>query len=323
MMPRTRPEPAAVHVLPADLESLAERHLGPSTLVADLSWPYEGSEVYRVRDACGVDHIVKRLINDQFYAREAAGHAWARALGPGRGARLEAADPVLRAVIVTFLPGEPMTGVIPADREIAAYRQAGHLLALLHQAEPPMPDTAVLDRLVGRSEQQLAKAARELTGRQRDLARRAATLLADLAPELRAVPTHGDFQPRNLLLDPASGTVAVIDFEKTALAPPVRDLVRLEGGVFARRAKTRAAFYDGYGRELEPAERRALRAWVILDSVSALAWGIPNTDGETVQQPATSSEIRDSSTSTSVSTSTSTSDRCAEPCAFGGGLQPS
>ena len=268
--------------LPAALTAFAERTLGPCTPVADLSWPYEGSEVYRVRDRHGVDHILKRLINDRFYGMEVAGYRWAPVLGPGRAPRLEAADPTLRAVIVSFLPGAPMLGVIDPVAEARAYREAGRLLALLHAAEPPVPDTAMLDRLLERSEQQLAKAAGELNAAQHELARRAARVLAQLAPGLRASPTHGDIQPRNLLLDPASVTLALIDFEKAGIAPPVRDLVRLEAGIFTGRPQLRAAFYEGYGRELDPVETLALRAWVVLDSVSALAWGIPNGDHEIV-----------------------------------------
>ena len=52
---------------PVELADFAARSLGPCTLVAELSWPYEGSEVYCIRDARGVDHILKRLINDRFY----------------------------------------------------------------------------------------------------------------------------------------------------------------------------------------------------------------------------------------------------------------
>lgn len=279
------PRPAsgnASPVLPAELAAFASALLGPCTLVADLSWPYEGSEVYRIRDAHGTDHIVKRLINDRFYGMEVAGYRWAPALGPGCAPRLEAADPQLRAVILSFLPGRPMLGVIEPVLEVRAYRQAGRLLALLHAAEPPALETALIDRLLARSEQQLAKAAAELGPVQQDLARRSARLLAEITPDLRCVPTHGDIQPRNLLLDPVSGTLALIDFEKAGIAPPVRDLVRLEAGIFASRPELRAAFYDGYGRALEPVEHRALRAWVILDSVSALAWGIPNGDHEVV-----------------------------------------
>ena len=268
--------------LPAELAGLATASLGPCTPVADLSWPYEGSEVYRIRDARGVDHILKRLVNEQFYGMEVAGYRWTRALGPGRAPRLEAADPALRAVIVSFLPGAPMLDKIDPAVEARAYQQAGRLLALLHSAEPPALDTEVLKRLLERSEQQLAKAAGELNPAQQELARRAAALLAEIGPDLRAVPTHGDLQPRNLMLDPDRGTVALIDFEKAALAPPVRDLVRLEAGVFTGKPAQRHAFYDGYGRGLDPVEVRALRAWVVLDSVSALAWGIPNHDDEIV-----------------------------------------
>lgn len=266
----------------ADLTAFVATAVGPCTLVADLSWPYEGSEVYRIRDAHGVDHILKRLINDRFYGMEVAGYRWAPALGPGRAPILEATDPPLRAVIVSFLPGAPMLGEIEPGLETRAYRQAGRLLALLHAAEPPVPETALLERLLDRSEQQLAKAATELDAGQRTLARRAAHVLAELAPDFRGVPTHGDIQPRNLLLDPDSGRLALIDFEKAGIAPPVRDLVRLEAGVFTGRPRLSAAFYDGYGRELDPVESLALRAWVVLDSVSALAWGIPNGDHEIV-----------------------------------------
>lgn len=269
-------------VLPADLASFAGTALGPCTLVADLSWPYEGSEVYRIRDTRGVDHVIKRLINDRFYGMEVAGYRWAPSLGPGRAPRLEAADPQLRAVIVSFLPGAPMLGEIEPGLETRAYLQAGRLLALLHAAEPPVLETALLERLLERAEGQLAKAAAELTAAQRQLARRAAAVLAGLSAGLAACPTHGDVQPRNLLLDPATGMLALIDFEKAGYAPPVRDLVRLEAGIFAGRPELREAFYDGYGRGLDPVETLALRAWVVLDSVSALAWGIPNGDHEIV-----------------------------------------
>ena len=268
---------------PAELADFASRVLGPCRLIADLSWPYEGSEVYRIRDAHGVDHILKRLINDRFFRMEVDGYQLAPALGAGRAPRLEVADEDLLAVIVTFLPGRPMLGEIDPAIEIPAYRQVGELLALLHASRPATSETAVLERLLERADGQLAKAADELTAAQHALARRAAAVLTDLTPDLSAVPTHGDLQARNVLLDPSTATVALIDFERAALAPAVRDLVRLEPGVL-RRPQLRAAFYDGYGRDLDPAGQHALRAWVVLDSVSALAWGIPNGDTEIVQR---------------------------------------
>lgn len=269
--------------LPTELAAFAQHVLGPLTETADLSWPYQGSEVYRVTDAHGTKHVVKRLENNRFYAMEVAGYRWAPTLGPGCAPRLEAADPDLRAVIATFLPGQVLTGVeLDPGEEREAYRQAGELLALLRRAEPARTDTAVIDRLIGRSEQQLLNAERELTRAQHELAREAARVLAELAPQLTSVPSHGDFQPRNLLFDRERGQVAVIDFERAAFAPAVRDLVRLESGVFTHRPRARAAFYRGYGAVLAPIERHALNAWMILDAVSGLAWGIPNGDADVV-----------------------------------------
>lgn len=192
---------------------------------------------------------------------------------------------MLRAVIVTFLPGAPMLGGIDPVIEAEAYRHMESLLARLHAAEPPALDTAVIDRMLARSEQQLAKAVGELSTLQESLARRAAALLAELAPSLASAPTHGDLQPRNVSLDPGRGTVALIDFEKAALAPPVRDLMRLERGVFTSRPALRGAFDAGCGCELEPVELLALRAWVVLESVSALAWESPTTTTRSSHEP--------------------------------------
>jgi aminoglycoside phosphotransferase (APT) family kinase protein len=94
-------------------------------------------------------------------------------------------------------------------------------------------------------------------------------------------------RPRNLLIDPDTGRVSVIDFERAALAPAARDLVRLETGVFTRSRVARSAFYAGYGRTLARLETTALRAWVILDAASALAWALAHHDAHLLEHART------------------------------------
>jgi Ser/Thr protein kinase RdoA (MazF antagonist) len=265
--------------LPIELAAFVQDRLGEVRVVADLSWPYEGSEVYRIRDEDGTEHILKRLINDTFYARETAGYAWASALGPESAPRLEAADPHLRVVVTTFLPGVLLKeAYLDPARSAKAYRQIGEVLRRLHDSAAPVGDSDVIDRLVAQTDTHLERVGAELDAAQHDRIYRAAQQLATAAASMPAVPTHGDFWPRNLLIDMDSGKVAVIDFERAALAPAVRDLVRLETGVFARSLAARDAFFAGYGRDLAPVETRALRAWAVLDALSALAWALAYND---------------------------------------------
>jgi len=62
---------------------------------------------------------------------------WTPALGTGRAPRLLAADPDLRAVLITALPGQIARGAhIPEADEPEIHRQAGMLLRRLHSASP-------------------------------------------------------------------------------------------------------------------------------------------------------------------------------------------
>ncbi|MFD1212912.1 phosphotransferase, partial [Arthrobacter sp. GCM10027362] len=82
--------------------------------------------------------------------------------------------------------------------------------------------------------------------------------------------THGDYQPRNWLVD--GGRLAVIDYGRAGYRPWVTDLVRLEHGVFAPDGgPLRAAFYAGYGRDPEEEPE----AWLLdnlLQSLGTVVW---------------------------------------------------
>lgn len=264
--------------MPAALADFAERVLGPTRAVADHSWPYPGSEVHRVQTPDGTKYIVKQLQNRRFFGRELTGYSWTPALGPGRAPTLVAADPDIRAVILSILPGlmlKPDAGLASED-EPDAFEQAGALLARLHRAVEPRYDTSTIDRLVARTDDHVRRAGAELNAAQYDLVYAQAETLQSIAPRLISVASHGDYQRRNLLWQPGARTLGVIDFERAELAPAVRDFVLLESDAFLDRPDLKTAFVRGYGRELDPLETRALGAWIILDAVSALAWGSEN-----------------------------------------------
>jgi thiamine kinase-like enzyme len=83
------------------------------------------------------------------------------------------------------------------------------------------------------------------------------------------VPTHGDWQPRNWLVD-ADGTVRVIDLGRADLRPAATDLARVDAQDFRRDPALEAAFLDGYGTD-----PRSPGLWLrtrLREAISTAAW---------------------------------------------------
>jgi hypothetical protein len=108
-------------------------------------------------------------------------------------------------------------------------RRAGAWLARLHAVTDtglaPLPadfEASKAEEYVSR----LSLAHPPLTWQLRDIQRRLLPLL-DAAAAGELVPTHGDYQPKNLHLD--AERFVVIDFDRAALAPAARDLGHFVG----------------------------------------------------------------------------------------------
>ncbi len=258
------------------LESFAARAAGPPVTIADRSWPREGSRVWELASASGERFYLKQHQSQRFHEREmTAYHLWTPALGTGRAPRLLAADPRLRAILITALPGQIACGPhIPEADEPEIHRQAGMLLRRLHSASTA-PGTG---RVAARAEEHIARAGALLGAEDAQLVRHHAARLPETARCLPVVPTHGDAQPKNFLWDPGSRQVALIDFERAEPGLAIRDLVRLEYGAWDGKPFLRDAFLDGYGRALTAGEDSALRDLAALDAVSAIQWGSANND---------------------------------------------
>ena len=268
--------------LPGQLAALARHVTGEIAEVADRSWQREGSAVWEIADAAGGCWFVKRHSSERFHQREVAAYRhWTAALGPGRAPDLAAADSQMLAIVISGLPGQIALNLrLAGDDERELHRQAGELLRRLHNAAPPVPGGPGLRQGVQRVDEHLSRASALLTPPEIALVRRCAAELPALAPELPAVPTHGDAQLRNWLWNQATRQLAMIDFERAETGPAVRDLVRLEYGPWDQRPDLRASFLDGYGRALAHAEEQALPRLAALDALSGLQWGTANGDRE-------------------------------------------
>ncbi len=96
------------------------------------------------------------------------------------------------------------------------------------------------------------------------------------------MPTHGDFQLHNPLLD-ENGSLSVIDCERSEPGPAIRDLVRLSEA-WATQPLLHDAFMHGYGRALTPAEEERFVIDSALDTLSRIQYGATHADTETQQR---------------------------------------
>ncbi|MFD5032101.1 phosphotransferase enzyme family protein [Streptomyces sp. NPDC058220] len=271
-------------ILPPSLRAWAERLLGPLSAVHDASQPRENSRVWEVTGSHGRRFFLKQSPSPKSYERETFGYQSAvPALGFGRAPQLVESDARHLALLLTAVPGTPLSqlALTPSEHR-AAHRQFGALLRRLHGADK-MPAQgrreaeAAAERTAADVEEHLARAGDLLTDDRRTLVRRSADHVRGLSERLTSAHIHGDAQERNALW---SGQLAVIDFERSRYAPAVQDFVRLACGPWQDRGELRTAFFQGYGRPLTEAERYALPCLAALDAASCLAYGPAHGDDE-------------------------------------------
>ena len=257
---------------PRDLPSAAQQRLLDAWLpgaevVHDHSWGLTERAVLEVTQA-GQRYIVKAGgSGDHHMDREIHAHrTW---LNPwtsrGRAPRLVHADVGEHLLVTAHLPGRLVLDSEHVD-DPETYRQAGELLALLHDqgvaVEDPDHEARENRRCLAWLEtpHRIAPAVQE----------RLRSIVATWpTPVTTLVPTHGDWQPRNWLVDD-HGVVSVIDLGRAALRPAMTDLSRLHVQQFRGHPELEQAFLDGYGAD--PREPEAWHRTLVREAVSTAAW---------------------------------------------------
>lgn len=246
--------------------------LPDAVLIADLSWGVVDSTVLRVRSA-GEEFVVKAFGASQAHMmrRELQAHReWVAPLrARGASSRVMHHDQDAGLLITSYLPGILVQDT-PSERDPGTYHQAGELLAALHgQVSRPDPDhlateTARLERWWSQPHRipraQVAAIRRHL----------AAAHAASADQEWVAVPTHGDYTPRNWLIH--DGVVAVIDFGRAGWRPAITDFARLASRQFLGRGDLEEAFLAGYGCDPRAEVGPAWTALLIREAVGVAAW---------------------------------------------------
>ncbi|WP_022917790.1 phosphotransferase [Ruania albidiflava] len=239
----------------------------PGALVqADLSWGLVGTTVLDVLAADGTRCIVKAGgPKDHHLEREI--HAHLHWLSPwtatGHAPQLLHRDREAKLLVTRYLPGVLVQGH-PAEDRADTYAQAGALLASFHGQHRSVDP--------GHEDAQNRRTLAWLAGEHRipdaETARLQKLIASWPTPPATLVPTHGDWQPRNWLID--DGTVRVIDFGRAALREPMTDLARLAARQFRDRPDLEAAFFSGYGPD--PREVHAWRRVQLREAVGTAVW---------------------------------------------------
>jgi thiamine kinase-like enzyme len=245
---------------------LLQGWLPGAVLVRDHSWGLVGTTVLEVLQ--GQDRLAVKAGNadDHHIAREVRAHAlWLEPwTSTGHAGRLRHSDPDAKLIVTEFLPGKLVLGHPSAD-EPDTYRQAGALLARLH-SQTNASDSRYEARENAKSLGWLDRShtiAPEVEKRLR------AEIASWPTPVTAVVPTHGDWHPRNWLID-YQGVVRVIDFGRADLRPAASDFARLAAQEFRRDPRLEAAFLEGYGAD--PREPRAWGRIRVREAIGTAVW---------------------------------------------------
>ena len=242
-------------------------------VVADLSWGLVDTIVLELVSNQG--HLIVKAggVADGHIARELRAHRewldpW---VSTGHAPVLMFADEAAKILVTRYLPGILVEGTDAQD-DAESYRQAGSLLAGFH-LQLSVFDDEWNDKSRARVERYLALPHRI----DPVIVRR---VLGEVSNWPGGggfvVPTHGDWQPRNWLID--DNVVRAIDFGRADLRPPIEDFVRLARQDFARDPALETAFIEGYGSD--PREPAAWRRALLGEAVGTAVWAFGVGDEE-------------------------------------------
>ena len=235
-------------------------------VLADHSWGLVDTVVLHIASRQGQAIVKAAGPNNHHIGREIAAHRnWTRPwLARGAIGSLLHSSEEERMLSVDYLPGRLVQDVPDAAGDPETYRQAGVLLAAFHGQATKVDH-----------EYESAADAKALAWLDRDhrieppteAKLRSAIATHDHSP-VALVPTHGDWQTRNWLVD--HGTIRVIDLGRAEWRPALTDFARLSRREWEGRPDLEAAFLEGYG--YDPRDAAAWRATLLREAIGTAVW---------------------------------------------------
>ena len=236
-------------------------------LVTDFSWGLLDTRVLHVR-AGHDDYVVKAGgAGNRHIPREITAHlSYTSVLvNLGRTAPAIATDRALNVLLLGYQSGIPVEGR-PEEFAVHVHRQAGEVLQAFH-VQSSRADQDYEREETNKFLTRLDRADTIPSG-MRDDARR--ILTAYRPGTVVTVPTHGDWQPRNWLIDDAR--LRVIDFGRFDLRPAATDWTRLAANQWRADPALEAAFIDGYGSD--PRFGPEWRMHLLREAIGTVVWAV-------------------------------------------------
>ncbi len=239
--------------------------LGNIAVVGDLSWHLTDTKVLHLRTTqqdlilkTGGErnhHISRELRAHQGYTDSLKAH--------GLASEMLFFNEKLRVMVFEYLPGVLCEG---SEHEFdpAIFRQAGSALKRFHSQGSRL-DRGYEERLMEKFRRLLAHDHRISFSHSQQIER---ILDAHEPQSALLVPTHGDWQPRNWLID--HGKLRAIDFGRFEFRPAASDLARLASQQFIGRAELESAFLEGYG--VDPREEPSWAMMLLREAIGTAVW---------------------------------------------------
>lgn len=264
--------------VPALLE-LSYRVLGSEISFRFAGWDHGESQIWEANNTAGKRAFLKSHRQHKKFQQELYAYRnWCPAL-TGRVPQLLAVrEEAPHALLLSALPGTPLENQqLERASEEDAHHQAGQLLARLHN-QPisedalPTPDEAYAKRLAAWKPRAQGIVEEEATAWVSEHLQEALPLLR----QLRRVPCHRDYTPRNWLWHESQ--LSLIDFEHSRPDLWFLDIERLWRDQWLKRPNLREAFLSGYGRELTQDEEALLERLAALGALTTIVWAREHND---------------------------------------------
>ncbi|MBG6192491.1 hypothetical protein IWX64_003465 [Arthrobacter sp. CAN_A212] len=254
-----------LELLDKEQSEYVARQLGAPVVIEDLSWGLVDTKVLHVR-AGDRDFVVKAApLTNHHIGREITAHeTYTEPLVRlARTGQLVAADRAANILISTYQPGTLVEGT---SYEFApdVHAQAGSALRAFHDQHP---------RSDGEYESRATDKANAWLDRKHRIApaveAEARLVLSTYRPaSIVVAPTHGDWQPRNWLIE--QERVRVIDFGRFDFRPPATDLCRLATQQWKAVPTLEAAFLSGYGPD--PRDDQVWSMDLLREAIGTAVW---------------------------------------------------
>jgi aminoglycoside phosphotransferase len=250
----------------------ATDRFGSVELVADHSWPHGEALVLSLALRSGERIVVKSFRQAVHFERERAGYHYAAPVLGNAIPRLLAHDDARHIIAITHLPGS--LAQLEHDHDPTTHRRAAQLLRQLHDGAPASVDSNLGSRMRSSFERYAARCDGLVTTAELAAVRE---MLAQLeGTPISVVACHGDFSPRNWLVD--GEVVRLFDFARFQRDHWTSDFLLLSRRYWIGHPNLRDTFFDGYGRSPDDTDQPFIRAARGRWAVGTIVWAHEHAD---------------------------------------------